>query len=107
MHRLGYNAVVLNYRRTSENLWAMVKEFVEVTHRYPSKGQELASSVEFLTHNLPDTRVLVAGESNGTVIADRVMVMLKDNPRVFSIQTGIPFWHRPQAVARTLVLNSN
>jgi len=52
-------------------------------------------------------RVIVAGESTGTVVADGAMSILRDNPRVYSIQTGTPFWHRPLSLDRTLLMNSN
>ncbi|MFH1169633.1 MAG: hypothetical protein V1691_02950, partial [Chloroflexota bacterium] len=57
--------------------------------------------------NIPDLRVIVAGESNGTLIADRVMNILQDNQQVYSIQTGTPFWHKQVTYGRTLVLRDN
>ena len=107
LRQLGHDTILLNYRRTSENLVAMLKEFIEVTHSYPSKAEDLAIRVDFLTTHLPESRILLTGESNGTVIADRVMSRLKSNPRVFSIQTGTPFWHQSESGARTLIINSN
>ena len=47
------------------------------------------------------------GESTGTIISDKVMGILADNPRVYSIQTGPPFWHKTEGRARTLVLTNN
>ncbi len=104
---LGYKPLLLNYRRTGTGLRACIKEFIEASARYPSKAEGLAKRVEFLTDHLPDLRVIVAGESTGTVVTDRTMRLLRDNPRVYSIQTGTPFWHRPTALDRTLLMNSN
>jgi len=104
---LGYNSLLLNYRRTSSGIKGCLKEFVEVATRYPSKAKELAKRVEFLTNHLPDLKVIVAGESTGTVISDKTMRMLKDKSQVYSIQTGTPFWHKPTALDRTLLMNSN
>lgn len=103
----GYKSLVLNYRRTSETRLASLKELLELMNRYPSKAKDLADRVEFLTNNIPDIRVVVTGESNGTVIADYTMKILKDNQQVFSIQTGSPFWHKPLKGDKTLLLNSN
>ncbi|MFC1873005.1 hypothetical protein ACFLYV_04770 [Chloroflexota bacterium] len=103
----GYDTVVINYRRTSENLWGMVKELFEVTNNYPFKAEALALRLEFTARHLPGMRIILAGESNGTVITDRVMYMLKDNENIFSIQTGTPFWHDPVFPERSLVLNYN
>ena len=105
---LGYTSFFLNYRRTSETMRGRIKEFVEATTQYPSKAESLARRVEFLTVHIPDLRVIVTGESNGTIISDCVMSTLRDNPRVYSIQTGPPFWHKSGMMDdRTLVLKSN
>ncbi len=107
LENLGYKSLVLNYRRTSGGLQGCMKEFVEVITRYPHKSRELAKRVEFLTDHIPNLKVIVAGESTGTVISDKTMGILKDKPQVYSIQTGTPFWHKPTALDRTLLMNSN
>lgn len=104
---LGYKPLLLDFRRTKETYQGLVREFVELVSDYPSKAENLACRVEFLTAHNPDLKVIITGESNGTVISDRVMHILQDNPRVFSIQTGIPFWHRNVMRDRTLLLNNN
>jgi hypothetical protein len=107
LEKLGYNTQVLNYRRTSTGIRGCLSEFIEAATRYPRKSRDLAWRVEFLTENLPDLRIIVAGESTGTVISDKTMSILQDRPRVYSIQTGTPFWHKPSALERTLLMNSN
>jgi len=104
---LGCKSLVLNYRRTSSGLRGCMKELLEVSTRYPSKAKELAKRVEFLTKHNPNLRVIVAGESTGTVISDRTMGILQENTQVYSIQTGTPFWHMPTPLERTLLMNSN
>ena len=59
--------------------------------------------MDFLTSYLPDLRVIISGESNGSVVADDAMGILKDNPQVYSIQTGPPFWHKSTESERALV----
>ena len=104
---LGYKSLVLNHKRTSEGMMACIREFFEGSIQYPSKGKELARRVEFLTTSVPNLNVIVAGESNGTVIVDSAMNILQDNPQVYSIQTGTPFWHNSIELDRTLLLNNN
>jgi len=103
----GYNSMVLNYRRTSSGMTGCLKEFYEAATRYPNKAKDLAWRVEFLTEHLPNLRIIVAGESTGTVISDKTMDILKDKTQVYSIQTGTPFWHKPTVQDRTLLMNSN
>jgi hypothetical protein len=103
----GYQTAVMNYRRTSSGITGVIREFFEAATRYPHKAKDLATRIEFLTSNLPDLRVIIAGESTGTVISDKAMVLLKDDTRVYSIQTGTPFWHKTTALDRTLLMNNN
>jgi hypothetical protein len=107
LDKLGYQSLVLNYRRTSTGLRGCIKEFCEAAARYPRKACDLARQVEFLTDHFPNLRIIVAGESTGTVISDKTMDILKDMPRVYSIQTGTPFWYKPVPMDRTLLMNSN
>jgi len=104
---LGYSSMVLNYQRTSRGLLGCLRELVAMVNRYPERARELAGRVEFLTDHIPDLRVIIAGESTGVVISDSTMAILRDNQRVYSVQTGTPFWHRPEAMYRTLLMNSN
>ncbi len=104
---LGYSSLSLNYRRTSETVPGRIKELVEIFSDYPSKAGDLAYRVKFLTDHIPDLKVIIAGESNGSIISDSVMNILRDNPKVYSIQTGPPFWAKPSMLDRTLVLKSN
>ena len=107
LENLGYSSLMLDYRRTGETLRGVIDEFVEVITAYPSKAENLACRVEFLTTHIPDLKVIVTGESNGTVVSDSAMNILRDNPQVYSIQTGPPFWHQNVMLDRTLVLDSN
>ncbi len=107
LSELGYQSLILNYQRTKPGIKAIIKEFFEAATRYPKKSHDLSLQVEFLTDNLPDLKVIIAGESTGTVISGRTMGLLKDNGQVYSIQTGTPFWYRPENSDRTLLMNSN
>ncbi len=103
----GYTSLWLDYQRTVNNLRGQLDEMGELIIGYSSKAQNLASRVEFLTDNIPDLKIIIAGESNGAIICDRVMNILADNPQVYSIQTGPPFWHTTTMLDRTLVVNDN
>jgi hypothetical protein len=105
--KLGYQSMILNYQRTNRGIKPMIKEFFEAATRYPKKARDLSRQIEFLTENLPKLKVIIAGESTGTVISAKTMGMLKDNAQVYSIQTGTPFWYQPEESNRTLLMNSN
>ena len=103
----GYTPLLLNYKRSVKTLRGCLDEFVGRFTGYPLKAKELASRVEFLTKHNPRLKVILTGESTGTIICDNVMNILKNNPQVYSIQTGPPFWHENMVLDRTLLLTSN
>lgn len=107
LNDLGYSTLALNYLRTVKSGQGVLDEVMNMITLYPSKTKQLANRVEFLTNYNQNLRVILIGESNGTVICDRVHNALKDNPRVYSIQTGPPFWYKNAMKDRTLVLKSS
>ena len=102
----GYKSLLLNYQRTAKSLTGRINEIAGMVTGYSSKSSNLAYQVDFLTKHNPDLNVIITGESNGTIISDSTMRILANNPKVYSIQTGTPFWHT-SSVERTLVLNDN
>lgn len=103
----GYTSLLLTHQRTFNTLQGRIDEIVEMLTGYSSKSKELALRVEFLTSHIPELRVIITGESNGTIIADSVMHVLRNNPHVYSIQTGPPFWHQNIMLDRTLIMTDN
>jgi len=103
----GVGTLFLEYRRSNGTLQSYVDEYTAVTGLDSFKARVLAARINFLTEQLPGLKVILTGESNGTVICDEVMKILHDNKRVFSIQTGTPFWHASETNDRTLTINSN
>lgn len=104
---LGYTLLWLNYQRTTDPIEGRLDELMSMISLHPLKAKDLASRVQFLTDHLPDLRVILGGESNGTIFCDSVMNILKDNPRVYSIQTGPPFWYKNIMLDRTLVMRGS
>jgi hypothetical protein len=104
---LGYSSLLLNHFRTAETLNGCLSELMAEASLYPSKAKDLALRVEFLTYHIPGIRVILAGQSNGAGICERVMRILKNNQQVYSIQLGPPFWNDTIELDRSLVLRSN
>jgi hypothetical protein len=103
----GYRVVTWNFQRTTDSVSGRLNELKEVVSGYYSKADDLAKRVEFLTDHNMGLRVILAGESTGTMICDSAMNLLKENERVYSIQTGLPFWQKNTIRERTLVVNDN
>ncbi len=104
---LGYKPLVLNYCRTGRDFWGNIKEVIEAATRYPKKVVGMEKYVEFLVDHLPDVKFIIAAESTGSVIAEQAMGNFRNNPNVYSIQTGCPFWYKTAEQARTVRVNSN
>jgi hypothetical protein len=103
----GYTSLLVDYKRTRHGFDGIVGEVEELMGVQPAKAKELAARVDFLTRNIPDLRVILAGESNGATIADDTMRLLEDNPRVFAIETGPPVWHPSLDFERSLIIKNN
>jgi len=104
---MGYDTLILDYQRTTSNLIGPLSEMTDSLSKYADKAKYLAPRVDFLTRHLPGINIILTGESNGTIICDKVMRLLEDNRQVYSIQTGPPSWHTTFDIERSLVLRSN
>jgi hypothetical protein len=103
----GKRVMVVDYLRTRRNLKGRLSEFINMANLSQAKGRELAARVEFLTRHNQHLKVILAGESNGATLAEDAMTMLRQNRRVFSVQTGTPFWAPSAHFPRSLVINHN
>lgn len=105
--KLGYNYTEVEDIRTETGLPGTLYELKEQLTHYPSKGKELAAKIDFLTQNINGLKVIITGQSNGAGFAGEVINRLQANPNVFSIEVGIPFWHRMLHNSRSLIINEN
>lgn len=104
---LGYTSLMLDYSRTASTLNGHLSELMLAVGLYPLKAKDLASRVEFLTNHIPGIKVILTGMSNGTLIGESVMNILRDIPQVYSIQLGPPFWSNSIVSDRSLAIRSN
>lgn len=107
LNDFGYRATWLDYRRSEDTWGGRLNEMEEMMQLYPTKAQYLAQRIDFLTRNLPQLRIIIAGESTGSIISDEVMEILGGNRQVYSIMTGQPFWHQSASKERELIINHN
>ena len=105
--RLGYGSLVLEHKRTAHSLNGCVSELMLAADLFPTKAEDLAARIEFLTNHIPDIRIILTGESNGAAFCEVVMQSVQQNSQIYSIQIGPPFWHNDSLSSRILVLRSN
>lgn len=104
---LGCEYCIVDGVRTGRGLLEYVFELKEQLTHYPWKARELAAKIEFLTQQLTDLKIIITGQSSGAAFTSEVAGYLEDNPDVYSIQVGIPFWHRAPEVAQSLVIDNS
>jgi len=104
---LGYNYCVVDDIRTGDGLVEYLFEFKEQMTHYPSKAKDLAAKIDFLTQQVAGLKVIITGQSNGAAYAGEVIRHLKENPTVYSIQVGVPFWHKVSKTSQSLVIDNN
>ena len=105
--RLGYEYCVIDDIRTGSGLMEYLFEFKEQLTHYPSKAEELAAKIDFLTRQITGLKVVITGQSSGAGFAGEVISHLEDTPEVYSIQVGTPFWHRVSKASQSLVIDNN
>lgn len=103
----GYKVLALDYKRSQTSLTGVLSEAMAFWGFNPLKSTELAERIDFLTFHLEELRVIITGESNGATIVEEAFERLKDNERVFAIQTGPTVITRCVEDERSLVMRHN
>ncbi len=104
---MGYDAAVLDYTRSTLSLTGFIGELRDLIRNYTEKAPLLAGKVDFLTRAVEDLRVIITGRCFGAIYSNEAMGLVEDNPRVYSIQAGRPFWYRSTPAANTLLVEDN
>lgn len=105
--QMGYKYCIIENIRTGSGLIERLFELKEHLTHYPVKAKRLAVKIDFLTRHVTDLKVLITGQSAGAAFAGEVAKYLECNPRVYSIQVGIPFWQKTEQVSNSLVIASS
>src|SRR4030043_243065 len=107
LDELGCNYCVIDNNRPDTVLVESLFEFKEQLTHYPSKAKGLAAKIDFLTQQVAGLKVIITGQSNGAAFAGEVIRRLEENSTVYSIQVGVPFWHRVSTTSQSLVIDNN
>jgi hypothetical protein len=103
----NYKVSVVQYYRTTENLFAKIASLREVFFNFPDSSKVFADRVdEFLEKN-PNDKIIMAGLSNGASFVDAAMDDLKDRQEsVWAIELGAPFWKKNTNSENIISLNN-
>ena len=107
LKRADYKYCMIDYVRTDGGLAECLFEAKELLTGYPSKAKQLSAKIDFLTRQIGGLKIIITGQSNGAAFANRVVGYLADDPDVYSIQIGCPFWCQAPEVGQSLVIRHN
>lgn len=107
LNNWGYNSIILEYTRTKDDLSGKITGIKEFLNSFSSSSEILAEKVKFLTENLPDKKIIIAGLSAGGAFVDETMKKIGNEAKVYAIAAGIPFWHNTFESENILQLNNN
>lgn len=108
LDRLGSESVVVSYERTKNDFFGRVEGLREFFTSFPYQSLQLANEIETFKKQYPDSKIIIAGLSNGAIFVDRVMerIAKKDIKDVFAIEVGVPFWEQSLESENVLSLDN-
>lgn len=94
LNEWDYNSVVIPYVRTKDNLFGKITGTREFFNSFRNSSDNLAERIEFLTENLPDKKIIIAGLSSGGAFVTETYEKISDEVKdsVYTIAAGTPFW---------------
>lgn len=109
LEKLGRSWSFSQHFRSGIGWRAHLADIRDYVRFFSFQREVLAAEVEFLTRHLKKLKVLLIGVSQGAGFSNAVMQRLDSGKRVYSIELGLFFFHRPRRVVteRTLIIDHN
>ena len=109
LEKLGYRLSFRQYLRAGVGWREHLRDIRDYFRFFTIQRRILAAEIEFLTAHIENLRVVLIGVSQGAGFSNAVMQRLSQLKRVYSIELGVFFYHRPQRVIteRTLIIDHN
>ena len=102
----GYDSVVIPYQRTKTGFFGRLAGMKDFLSGFNYSSENLSKTVEFISENMPDKKIVVAGLSSGGGLTSETMEKIpKENRSVFAIAAGAPFFTK-HSNANTLLLTN-
>ena len=113
IERLGYSWLLSQYFRSGTGWWSHMRDIKDQA-RFFLKGESykvkiMAAELKFIVQHVNNLKVILIGVSQGAAFGNAVMPELGGVPQIYSIELGMPFFHRSRRVVteRTLAIDSN
>ena len=109
LEKLGYSLSLSQHFRSGVGWRTHLRDIRDYIRFFTVQRRVLAAEVEFLTRHIENLEVILIGISQGAGFSNAVMQRLSSLKRVYSIELGVFFYHRPRRVIteRTLIIDHN
>lgn len=109
LEKLGCSWSLSQYFRGGVGWREHLRDTRDYFRFFSFEREVLAAEVKFLTRHIENLRVIMIGVSQGAGFSNAVMQCLSELKRVYSIELGVFFFHRPRRVVteRTLIIDHN
>lgn len=109
IERLGYSWVLTQYFRSGHGWRERIRDTREQARFFTNKAMIMAAELTLVIKHLSRLRIILIGASQGAAFGNAVMLSLDGPQRVYSIELGIPFFHRSRRVfsERMIALDNN
>lgn len=90
----GYDSIVVPYNRTKNGFLGKISSSRDFITAFDFSSKNLAKEVNFLAENLPGKKIILAGLSSGSALANKTYEKLSENVKgsVYAVGAGAPFW---------------
>ncbi|MCX6760566.1 MAG: hypothetical protein NTZ84_00440 [Candidatus Nealsonbacteria bacterium] len=105
----GYDSIVVPYNRTKNSFLGKISSSRDFLTSFDFSSENLAQEVDFLAESFPGKKIILAGLSNGSTLANRTYEKVSVNVRgsVYTIAAGAPFWVKTSNSDNVLQINNN
>lgn len=104
----GYDSIVVPYNRTKNGFLGKVSSSRDFLTSFDFSSENLAKEVDFLAEKLPGKKIILAGLSNGSTLANKTYEKISENARdsVYAVAAGAPFWVEPVKSENVLLVSN-
>lgn len=105
----GYDSIIVPYNRTKNGFLGKISSSRDFLTSFEFSSKNLANEVNFLAENFPGKKIIIAGLSNGSTLANRTYEKISQDVRgsVYTIAAGAPFWVKINNSENVLQVDNN
>ncbi len=103
----GYKTHIIEHYRSKNSFFGRIKRLADFLSFYQFSSKNLINKIKSLENDSIDSKIILAGLSNGATFIDKTMKQTPDDSRVYAIEVGLPFWCDKFESKNILRINNN